>query len=174
MVRHGLAAFAVQADGGPCRVEAAETWRAIGTAWTRFSRASAASFPALAETNDEPGCDGLLRHVCKRMAIRNLSKIGGVLFIVNGPEQRRLGIKESHVAAWQDWVGAAGFDRDDGHWPKRWAEASLAFVAGEKRSWLTPWATASSSPAPRPAGRFKVARRCRFPAFLRFGGSRGS
>src|SRR3954454_15021413 len=60
----------------------------------------------------------------------------GGLFLVNSPEQRRLGIKDSHDLALQDWMGTAGFDRDDDHWPKRWAEAYVAFAAGEKRSWL--------------------------------------
>jgi predicted oxidoreductase len=60
----------------------------------------------------------------------------GGLFIVDSPEQRRLGIRDSHALAWQDWMGAAGFDRDEDHWPKRWAEAYVAFAAGEKRSWL--------------------------------------
>jgi predicted oxidoreductase len=33
-------------------------------------------------------------------------------------------------------MGAAGFDRDEDHWPKRWAEAYVDFASGEKRSWL--------------------------------------
>ena len=33
-------------------------------------------------------------------------------------------------------MGSAGFDRDEDHWPKRWAEAYVAFAAGEKRGWL--------------------------------------
>ena len=33
-------------------------------------------------------------------------------------------------------MGTAGFDRDDDHWPRRWAEAYVAFAAGEKRDWL--------------------------------------
>jgi predicted oxidoreductase len=60
----------------------------------------------------------------------------GGLFLVNSPEQRRLGIKDSYDLALQDWHGAAGFDRDEDHWPKRWAEAYVAFAAGEKRDWL--------------------------------------
>ncbi|MDH0869665.1 FAD-binding dehydrogenase [Rhizobium pusense] len=31
---------------------------------------------------------------------------------------------------------AAGFDRPEDHWPRRWAEAYLDFAAGEKREWL--------------------------------------
>jgi len=62
----------------------------------------------------------------------------GGLFLVNSPEQRRLGIKDSRELAWQDWLGTAGFDReyDEDYWGKKWAEAYIDFAAGEKRSWL--------------------------------------
>ena len=60
----------------------------------------------------------------------------GGLFLIDSPEQRRLGIKDSYELAHQDWMGTAGFDRDEDLWPRRWAEAYLAFAAGEKRSWL--------------------------------------
>jgi predicted oxidoreductase len=60
---------------------------------------------------------------------------GGLMF-VNSPEQRRLGIRDSRELAMQDWIGAAGFDRDEDHWPGRWADAYVDFAAGEKRPWL--------------------------------------
>jgi len=60
----------------------------------------------------------------------------GGLFLVDSPEQRRMGIRDSLDLARQDWAGSAGFDRPDDHWPKQWAEAYLQFAAGEKRSWL--------------------------------------
>jgi len=60
----------------------------------------------------------------------------GGLFLVDSPEQRRLNIRDSFDLAWQDWQGTAGFDRDEDHWPKRWAEAYVAFAASEKRDWL--------------------------------------
>lgn len=60
----------------------------------------------------------------------------GGLFFVNSPEQRRLGIRDSYELALEDWLGTAGFDRDEDRWPRRWAEAYVAFAAGEKRSWL--------------------------------------
>src|SRR3989440_7197729 len=60
----------------------------------------------------------------------------GGLFLVDSPEQRRLGIKDSHDLALQDWMGTAGFDREEDLWPRRWAEAYVAFAAGEKRDWL--------------------------------------
>jgi uncharacterized protein len=60
----------------------------------------------------------------------------GGLFFVDSPEQRRLRIRDSRDLALQDWLGSAGFDRDEDHWPRRWAEAYVDFAAGEKRSWL--------------------------------------
>lgn len=68
----------------------------------------------------------------------------GGLFLVDTPEQRRMGIKDSAELAWQDWEGTAGWDRltaaDGGpgpdHWGREWARAYVAWAAGEKRSWL--------------------------------------
>jgi predicted oxidoreductase len=61
----------------------------------------------------------------------------GGLFFVDSPEQRRMGVRDSHELALQDWMGAAGFDReDDDAWARRWAEAYVDFAAGEKRAWL--------------------------------------
>jgi predicted oxidoreductase len=60
----------------------------------------------------------------------------GGLFLVDSPEQRRLRIKDSLDLAWQDWQGSAGFDRPEDYWPRRWAQAYIAFAAGEKRAWL--------------------------------------
>ncbi|MFF4267284.1 FAD-binding dehydrogenase [Streptomyces virginiae] len=60
----------------------------------------------------------------------------GGLFFVDSPEQRRMRIKDSHALALQDWLGTAGFDREEDAWPRRWAEAYVDFAAGEKRSWL--------------------------------------
>ncbi|MDT3345167.1 FAD-binding dehydrogenase [Microbacterium aquilitoris] len=60
----------------------------------------------------------------------------GGLFLVDSPEQRRLGVKDSLELARQDWFGSAGFDRPEDRWPRAWAEAYLEFAAGEKRAWL--------------------------------------
>jgi predicted oxidoreductase len=60
----------------------------------------------------------------------------GGLFLVDSPEQRRMGIRDSRDLALQDWMGTAGFDRPEDAWPRRWAEAYVDFAAGEKRSWL--------------------------------------
>jgi predicted oxidoreductase len=60
----------------------------------------------------------------------------GGLFLVDTPEQRRLGIKDSRDLALQDWMGSAQFDRETDAWPRRWAEAYVDFAAGEMRPWL--------------------------------------
>jgi uncharacterized protein len=60
----------------------------------------------------------------------------GGLFLVDTPEQRRMGIRDSHALALEDWMGTAAFDRDEDFWPRQWAEAYVAFAAGEKRAWL--------------------------------------
>ncbi|MGQ0773540.1 MAG: FAD-dependent oxidoreductase, partial [Pseudonocardiales bacterium] len=55
----------------------------------------------------------------------------GGLFLVDTPEQRRLRVRDSRELAWQDWRGAAGFDRPEDYWPRRWAQAYVDFAAGE-------------------------------------------
>lgn len=65
----------------------------------------------------------------------------GGLFLVNSPEQRRLGIKDSFDLAWRDWQGSAGWDRlsgpqDEDLWAQQWGRAYVEFAAGEKRNWL--------------------------------------
>ncbi|ATD72604.1 MULTISPECIES: FAD-binding dehydrogenase [Gordonia] len=61
----------------------------------------------------------------------------GGLFMVDTPEQRRLGISDSADLALQDWMGSAGFDRDDeDYWPRQWARAYVDFAATEKRQYL--------------------------------------
>ena len=60
----------------------------------------------------------------------------GGLFFVDSPEQRRMRIRDSHALALQDWMGSAGFDRPEDHWPRKVAEAFVDFAAGEMRPWL--------------------------------------
>ena len=62
----------------------------------------------------------------------------GGLFLVDSPEQRRMGVKDSVDLAWSDWRGSAGFDRldDEDAFAVQWARAYVEFAAGEKRSWL--------------------------------------
>jgi uncharacterized protein len=61
--------------------------------------------------------------------------LGGI-FLVDSPEQRRMGIRDSHALALEDWLGTAAFDREEDFWPRKWAEAYVDFAAGEKRAWL--------------------------------------
>lgn len=62
----------------------------------------------------------------------------GGLFLIDSPEQRRLGIKDNKELAWQDWRGSANFDRleDEDRWGYEWAKAYIDFAAGEKYNWL--------------------------------------
>ncbi|MCE0766963.1 FAD-binding dehydrogenase [Pseudonocardia kujensis] len=66
----------------------------------------------------------------------------GGLFLVDSPEQRRMGIRDSAELALQDWLGSAGFDRDvddpagEDFWARQWATAYVDFASGEKRAWL--------------------------------------
>ncbi|OLT01905.1 FAD-binding dehydrogenase [Pseudonocardia sp. CNS-004] len=66
----------------------------------------------------------------------------GGLFLVDSPEQRRMGVRDSVDLALQDWLGTAGFDRgvDDpageDFWARQWATAYVDFAHAEKRAWL--------------------------------------
>ncbi|APX10957.1 FAD-binding dehydrogenase [Tateyamaria omphalii] len=60
----------------------------------------------------------------------------GGLFMVDTPEQRRMGIRDSRELALNDWMGSAQFDRDEDALPRKWAEAYIDFAAGEMRPWL--------------------------------------
>ncbi|GAA2561819.1 hypothetical protein HD598_000966 [Neomicrococcus aestuarii] len=60
----------------------------------------------------------------------------GGLFLVDSPEQRRFGVKDSLELAKQDWGLTAGFDRPEDYWPRLWAEKYVEWAGGEKRAWL--------------------------------------
>jgi len=62
----------------------------------------------------------------------------GGLFLVNSPEQRLAGIRDSVDLARQDWFGSARFDRldDEDSWAQRWAHAYVDWAAGPKRRYL--------------------------------------
>src|SRR5256885_4336751 len=76
----------------------------------------------------------------------------GGLFLVDSPEQRRLGIKDGYELALQDWMGSAGFYRGEDLWARRWAGAHVAVAAGGKSS-LRP------ALGPRPFPPFRRAQR---------------
>lgn len=61
----------------------------------------------------------------------------GGLFLVDSPQQRRVGIRDSYELALSDWMATAGFDREgEDRWPRKWAEAYVGFAAGECYQWL--------------------------------------
>mgnify|MGYP000111967895 FL=1 len=60
----------------------------------------------------------------------------GGLFMIDTPEQRRMGIRDCHDLARRDWMGSAQFDRTEDDWPRQWARAYLDFAATEMRPWL--------------------------------------
>ncbi|SHH82135.1 FAD-binding dehydrogenase [Marivita hallyeonensis] len=60
----------------------------------------------------------------------------GGLFMVDTPEQRRMGIRDSRALAANDWMGSAQFDRPEDDLPRQWAEAYLDFASTEMRPWL--------------------------------------
>lgn len=60
----------------------------------------------------------------------------GGLFLVDTPEQRRLGIHDSAELALNDWLATAAFDEAVDVWPRRWAERYVEWAAGPMRGWL--------------------------------------
>jgi predicted oxidoreductase len=60
----------------------------------------------------------------------------GGLCLIDTPEQRRMGIRDSRDLALSDWMGSAQFDRPEDYWPREWAKAYVDFAAGEMRPWL--------------------------------------
>jgi predicted oxidoreductase len=60
----------------------------------------------------------------------------GGLFMIDTPEQRRMGIRDSADLALNDWMGSAQFDRDEDAWPRKWAQAYIDFAATDMRQWL--------------------------------------
>jgi predicted oxidoreductase len=59
----------------------------------------------------------------------------GGLFMVNTPEQRRMGIKDSKQLALNDWMGSARFDRPEDANPRRYAEQFIDWAGGGMRQW---------------------------------------
>ena len=62
----------------------------------------------------------------------------GGLFLVDSPEQRRLGVRDGTDLALADWLGSAQFSGADplDTYPTAWAESFVSFASGELRSWL--------------------------------------
>jgi predicted oxidoreductase len=60
----------------------------------------------------------------------------GGLFMVDTPEQRRMGIHDSAELAYRDWMGSAQFDRPEDANPRALAAGFLEWAAGDMRDWL--------------------------------------
>ena len=60
----------------------------------------------------------------------------GGLFMVDTPEQRRMGIRDSAELAYRDWKGSAQFDRPEDANPRALAAGFLEWAAGDMRDWL--------------------------------------
>ncbi len=66
----------------------------------------------------------------------------GGLFMVDSPEQRRMGVRDTPELAFDDWLGSAAFapGADEGKGPDRfgygWAQGFIDFAAGDMRPWL--------------------------------------
>ncbi|MDU8928764.1 FAD-binding dehydrogenase [Alisedimentitalea sp. MJ-SS2] len=61
----------------------------------------------------------------------------GGLFMIDTPEQRRMGIRDSLELARTDWMGSAQFDRPEDENPRKVAEAYLEYAAGKMREDLS-------------------------------------
>jgi len=59
----------------------------------------------------------------------------GGMFMVDTPEQRRSGIRDSVELALEDWLRMADFDDED-VWPQRWAEQYVARARDDVGGWL--------------------------------------
>ncbi|MDF3383294.1 MULTISPECIES: FAD-binding dehydrogenase [Sulfitobacter] len=60
----------------------------------------------------------------------------GGLFMVDTPEQRRMGIRDSAELAYRDWMGSAQFDRAEDANPRKLAQGFIDWAAGDMRAWL--------------------------------------
>lgn len=60
----------------------------------------------------------------------------GGLFMVNSPEQRRMGIRDNRDLAWRDWLCTAQFSGAQDDLPRQMAERFVDFASGEMRDWL--------------------------------------
>ena len=84
----------------------------------------------------EAGRDVLVIDRCDPGEVGGLAREAfGGMFMVDTPEQRRAGIRDSAELAWQDWQMVAGFEDGD-VWPIRWARAYVERSRDEVGGWL--------------------------------------
>src|SRR6266508_1286802 len=90
----------------------------------------------------------------------------GGLFLVDSPEQRWMGIRDSYDLALQDWMGTAGFDRAEDYWPRasgRRRMSALPLARNGRGSTIMGCAFSRSSAGPSAAAMARSAQgtRCR-------------
>ena len=84
----------------------------------------------------EGGRSVVLLDRCRPEEVGGLAREAfGGMFMVDTPEQRRTGVKDSVELALADWTGVADFDEDD-VWPRRWAEHYVARARDDVGGWL--------------------------------------
>jgi uncharacterized protein len=84
----------------------------------------------------ERGRDVVLLDRCHPHELGGLAREAfGGMFMVDTPEQRRSGIRDSVELALDDWLRMADFDGDD-VWPRRWAEEYVARSRDDVGGWL--------------------------------------
>jgi uncharacterized protein len=84
----------------------------------------------------EHGRDVLLVDRCRPDEVGGLAREAfGGMFMVDSPEQRRAGIRDSVDLALGDWLRIAEFDEGD-EWPRRWAEEYVARSRDDVGGWL--------------------------------------
>ncbi|HLY48138.1 MAG TPA: FAD-binding dehydrogenase [Solirubrobacteraceae bacterium] len=84
----------------------------------------------------EPTKRLLLLDRCRPEEVGGLAREAfGGMFMVDTPEQRRSGIKDSVELALEDWQRVAEFTPED-EWPRRWAEEYVANARDEVGGWL--------------------------------------
>lgn len=78
----------------------------------------------------------LLLDRCRPEEIGGLAREAfGGMFMVDTPEQRRSGIRDSVELALDDWNRIAGFGEED-EWPRRWAEQFVSRARDDVGGWL--------------------------------------
>jgi predicted oxidoreductase len=84
----------------------------------------------------ERGRGVLLLDRCRPDELGGLAREAfGGMFLVDSPEQRRSGVRDSHELALDDWLRMAEFGEDE-VWPRRWAEAYVRGARDEVGGWL--------------------------------------
>ncbi len=84
----------------------------------------------------EQGRDVVVVDRCLPQEVGGLAREAfGGMFMVDTPEQRFSGIRDSVELALEDWRRIAGFEQDD-VWPARWAEQYVSRARDEVGGWL--------------------------------------